>query len=281
MATIKVAPDKIRFTDSSSNTADLKIDASGAFDFNKGIVAAEGIFTASVDVDPSGSFSLETNYADVSCTRLMLDDDQGTETCAYIKAPATVTPYDLTFPAAQAGISDYLINNGSGVLSWSYGVPPGMIFPYVSTSSPTGFRYCNGDAISRTDFADLFAVIGTAFGNGNGSTTFNVPDLRGKFLRGVDAGSGYDPDRDSRTALNGGNAGNNVGSYQAHMVASHYHQEGGDEHRTGTQQCDGTSFLEGQVTVNTGYGFDNRTTGSTGGNETRPKNISVTYIIKL
>lgn len=73
--------------------------------------------------------------------------------------------------------------------------PIGAVQPYAGASAPTGWLMCNGQAVSRTTYAGLFAIIGTAFGAGNGTTTFNVPDLRGEFMRGVDAGRNVDPGR--------------------------------------------------------------------------------------
>ena len=63
--------------------------------------------------------------------------------------------------------------------------PSGMISAYGGSVAPTGWLICDGSAVSRTDYADLFNVIGTNFGAGDGSTTFNIPDLRGKFAEGV------------------------------------------------------------------------------------------------
>jgi microcystin-dependent protein len=60
------------------------------------------------------------------------------------------------------------------------GVNTGIIIPWGSTSVPSGFLECNGSAVSRATYAALFAVIGTTYGAGNGSTTFNVPDLTDK-----------------------------------------------------------------------------------------------------
>ena len=68
----------------------------------------------------------------------------------------------------------------------------GFIFPFSGTSVPTGFLLCDGSAVSRTTYATLFAVIGTVWGVGNGSTTFNLPDGRGKSFLGADAGKGDD-----------------------------------------------------------------------------------------
>lgn len=63
--------------------------------------------------------------------------------------------------------------------------PLGVINPFGGANAPEGWLLCDGQAISRADYADLFAVIGTAFGSGDGSTTFNIPDFRGEFLRGA------------------------------------------------------------------------------------------------
>lgn len=63
--------------------------------------------------------------------------------------------------------------------------PIGSIIPFGGTTAPDGFLLCQGQAVSRTTYAELFAVIGTAFGTGDGSTTFNVPDLRGKVPVGL------------------------------------------------------------------------------------------------
>lgn len=66
----------------------------------------------------------------------------------------------------------------------------GVIKMFGGSSAPTGYLMCNGDAVNRTTYADLFAVIGTSFGSGDGSTTFNVPDMRGRAPIGVGTGTG-------------------------------------------------------------------------------------------
>jgi microcystin-dependent protein len=65
-------------------------------------------------------------------------------------------------------------------------IAPGLVLPYAGSTSPEGWLLCHGQAVSRTTFAMLFSVIGTTFGAGNGSTTFNVPDARGRVIAGVD-----------------------------------------------------------------------------------------------
>lgn len=67
------------------------------------------------------------------------------------------------------------------------GVSTGSILPYGNTTAPTDYLLCNGAAVSRTTYTALFGVINTSFGAGDGSTTFNVPDMRGKFVLGQSA----------------------------------------------------------------------------------------------
>lgn len=73
--------------------------------------------------------------------------------------------------------------------------PTGAVEAYAGATAPAGWLLCNGQAVSRTTYAALFALVGTTYGAGNGSTTFNVPDLRGEFIRGVDGGRNVDPSR--------------------------------------------------------------------------------------
>lgn len=80
---------------------------------------------------------------------------------------------------------------------------PGDIVFHAKSTAPSGFLKANGAAVSRTTYADLFAEIGTAFGAGDGSTTFTLPDLRGEFLRGWDDGRGVDASRAFGSAQGG------------------------------------------------------------------------------
>ena len=66
----------------------------------------------------------------------------------------------------------------------------GTILPTVATSAPNGWLLCDGTAVSRTTYANLFTLVGTTFGAGNGTTTFNLPDPRGRSVIGVGQGSG-------------------------------------------------------------------------------------------
>jgi microcystin-dependent protein len=148
-------------------------------------------------------------------------------------------------------------------------VPVGTIISYAGNIVPSGWLVCDGSEISRGTYSDLFIAMGVSWGEGDGSTTFNLPDLRGRFLRGVDEGAGNDPDRSSRTALNtGGNTGDNVGSYQNDQFKSHNHGI-----------TTGGSFGN-QVLRKDGSSSTSTSTNNAGGTETRPKNAYVYFIIK-
>ena len=94
-------------------------------------------------------------------------------------------------------------------------VPPGAILPYGGTVAPPGFLLCDGTEVLQDTYPRLFDAIGNGFGSSS-AFTFRVPDLRGRFMRGVDGTAGNDPNSSSRSAIYpGGNVGNKVGSLQA------------------------------------------------------------------
>ncbi len=77
----------------------------------------------------------------------------------------------------------------------SIDLPAGSVMPYAGTSEPSGWLFCYGQAISRATYAALFSAIGTAYGAGDGSTTFNIPDLRGRVVAGQDDMGGTSANR--------------------------------------------------------------------------------------
>ena len=169
--------------------------------------------------------------------------------------------------------------------------PSGFIMPFAgdSTKVPNGWLLCDGREISRSQYSALYAVILDNWGRGNNSTTFNIPDLRGQFLRGVSYNSGSDPDSSSSVnngidgkryaKYNGGNIGNKVGSYQKDTIVLHNHGIASRIGPFGTIDINfpnvgqGDSRYPGTVT--------NVPVQNTGGNETRPKNAYVNYLIKF
>jgi microcystin-dependent protein len=85
----------------------------------------------------------------------------------------------------EPGAVDYKVVSGRPTIPDA--VPTGSVFPTALSAAPDGYLLCDGSAVSRTTYAALFAAIGTTYGTGDGSTTFNVPDLIGRVVAGVDA----------------------------------------------------------------------------------------------
>lgn len=107
----------------------------------------------------------------------------------------------------------------------------GMVAPFATETPPDGWLECNGQSIVRSDYETLFTLIGTRFGAGDGQHTFNVPDLRGIFIRGWAHGSDNDPGRLERIATGyGGAEGDSVGSYQPDQMQGHSHPDLGHTH---------------------------------------------------
>lgn len=181
--------------------------------------------------------------------------------------------------------------------------PVGAITAYAGDTPPVGWLFCQGQEISRTAFSDLFGVIGTAWGQGNGSTSFRIPDLRGRFLRGVDNNMGVDNDAPLRTALYaGGNSGDNVGSYQNDATKKPNTPFSGNTDNDGEHihdfpvnstnspwteeihvQLRNDTYDGSVINFQTAEGGAHTHTLSItdgGDNETRPKNANVNYIIK-
>ena len=163
-------------------------------------------------------------------------------------------------------------------------VPAGTIITYGGLYAPPGYLLCDGSAPSRAAYPALFGAIETYWGYGDGGLTFNVPDLRGRFLRMGQYGSGRDPDVGSRTPCNpGGPAGDAIGTIQGSAMQWHVHylqrpchwgsqrkdsEYGGD--------CAGWSAADGN---SWDRGYDTDTRG--GSSENRPINAYVTFAIKV
>ncbi len=154
--------------------------------------------------------------------------------------------------------------------------PAGIILPYGGASAPSGALFCDGSTVSRTTYSNLYAIQGNAYGEGDGSTTFHLPDTRGRFIRGVDGGVGRDPDRSSRTASNtGGNTGDAIGSVQNDDYKSHNHIT----NTTSQINSDWGDVSGPTVFASNAVNADTQSSEPSGGNETRPKNLNCNYII--
>ena len=138
------------------------------------------------------------------------------------------------------------------------GVPVGAVAYFAQDVPPFGWLKANGAAVSRTVYANLFAAIGEHYGRGDGRTTFNLPDLRGEFIRSWDDGRAIDRNRA-------------LGSWQADEFRSH-------SHGIGVNRMPDTDRGSNSSTVSVD------TVGQTdpaGGIETRPRNIALLACIKI
>nr|BAR21143.1 phage tail fiber protein [uncultured Mediterranean phage uvMED]BAR38716.1 phage tail fiber protein [uncultured Mediterranean phage uvMED] len=210
----------------------------------------------------------------------------------------------LTLPASITN-GGFLQTDGSGNLSFQIvaGVPTSAVFCVAVATVPTGYLECNGNAVNRTTYAALFAIIGTNYGTGDGSSTFNLPDLRGEFVRGFDNGKGTDSGRSIASSQSAQNASHNhsisasgttsnkslTGSVQ--RISETFNNSGSASGVFSKQTGFNTNFTPGSPDHNDAGAFsidashDHTVTvsGTSGsqGNEARPRNIAMMYIIKV
>jgi len=131
-------------------------------------------------------------------------------------------------------------------------VPTGSIQMYAAASSPLGYLLCDGGAVSRATYADLFAVIGTTYGVGDGATTFNVPDLRGRAPIGAGAGVGLTPHALAATG------GAETVTLDSTMMPSHTHTSNANGGAgSGADPATGLAYSDGQNTAGAGLDATN------------------------
>ena len=195
-------------------------------------------------------------------------------------------------------------------------IPSGAIQMFARATPPSGWLKANGGEVHRLDYPELFSAIGTTFGAGDGSTTFNLPDLRGTFLRGLDDGRGLDAGRTLGSYQDSANLAHNHGVSDPghnHYVNDPSHQHGGSTagaggHAHGTRAVSigsGTwgqfsgGFVGDAATDGVGdhthnFATDWRGTGiwlsasgtgisiqNNGGAESRPRNVALLACIKI
>ena len=124
----------------------------------------------------------------------------------------------------DAKLHRLLLHNHSPDDIEKHSIVPGTVHAFAGDAEniPDGYLLCNGAAISRTDYAELFAAIGTIYGEGDEATTFNLPDFRGKFLRGYLDGTSAALGTAQEDAIRNieGNVGNILSAYTANYPSS-------------------------------------------------------------
>ena len=128
-----------------------------------------------------------------------------------------------------------IINNGQLL---SGGIPSGTVVPWSDSSIPSGFLECNGQAVSRSTYATLFGIIGTTYGAGNGSTTFNVPDLQDNVAVGKSGTKNLGSTGGANTVASSGNVGGSTANatLSTAQLASHTHPISGNGAGVGGNQ---------------------------------------------
>lgn len=154
------------------------------------------------------------------------------------------------------------------------GPEPGTVAHFAASTAPAGWLKCNGAAVSRAAYAALFAAIGTTYGVGDGATTFNLPELRGEFLRGLDDGRGID-------------TGRAIGTAQGQSITEHSHLQAfgplnGDGGRYG-KVATGINATQYSLTAgpNGDANYTSGVQGPTTGSENRPRNVAMLACIKF
>lgn len=201
----------------------------------------------------------------------------GHTVCTSATRPASPASGQMIY---ETDTSKVLIWNGTAWVDVYPVQPVGSLMAYAGGSAPSGWLLCDGTAVSRTTYADLFSVLSTTYGIGDGSTTFNVPDLRGRVPMGAGTGPGL------TTRSRGTTTGTETHTLTEAQIPSH-------NHSLGPGQSFGTNFggnAGGVATFGLNVGIINTNTyqgpyvvGYTGGgashNNVQPSTV-VNYIIK-
>ena len=188
-------------------------------------------------------------------------DNTGAATLTWGSLPATAikkyvgaSKVDVVAGDLKAGKIVHLDFDGTDFVLFSDGggsVPSGAIMDYAGSAAPTGWLMCAGQAISRTAYADLYAAIGTTFGTGDGTTTFNLPDLRGRVSAGKDNMGGTAASR--LTSGGSGVVGTTLGA-----------SGGGETHTLTTSEMPAHSHTQRGSNAGSGTGTNYSSTASAG-----------------
>jgi microcystin-dependent protein len=174
-----------------------------------------------------------SNLNQLSWSNLTIAEVIKVKNVAYVRQSTWTTAVRLIAVAFLIVIVTAL--NTSRVSAQAASNPPvGSVTAWAGpiNSIPNNYMVCDGRDLDRTQYKALFSAIGTTWG-GTAVNQFKIPDLRGLFLRGVDGGTGRDPDSGSRTPT-GTSAANNVGSLQPDKMQAHKHNDTGHAHNATT-----------------------------------------------
>jgi len=234
-----------------------------------GDIAVTGAGSITGNLSTAGNLSITSNRTSTSTTTGALVLSGGAGIAGNLNVGGTITTSTLPIGTSNTAVATTaFVQNNS--------IPTGGLMMWPTASAPSGYLLCNGSAVSRTTYAALFAVIGTTFGIGDNSTTFNLPNYTNRVP--VGAGGLY------ATAATGGS--------KDAIVVSHTHTatvtDPGHSHQTGSISAD-TGFGSARSTgtsgvatsnVTTGISVGISTTGSSGTDANMPPYLAINYIIK-
>jgi microcystin-dependent protein len=272
------------FKFSVSDTEILRITNSSSDVIIKPVVDAKDIIFQQRDgtevarIEDNGTFNVVTDKLAINATAI-------TSTASELNLLDGGTSVGSSITIADT--DGVVVNDGGTMKSVpasdfrTYIMPAGSVIPFAGSSAPTGFLLCDGSAISRSTYSDLFSAISTTYGSGDGSSTFNVPDLRGRVVAGQDDMGGSSANRltDQTGGLNGDTLGDTGGS-ETHtlttaQIPSHSHTVAAQQQVVSdSTNRGGSGQLGAAATI---------TTSSTGGggshNNVQPT-IILNYIIR-
>ena len=152
------------------------------------------------------------------------------------------------------------------------GIPTGTIVPWSASSVPSGFLECNGANVSRSTYSALFAVVGTTYGSGDGSSTFGLPDLQDNVAVGKSNNKALASTGGANTVASSGNVGGTTANatLSTPQLASHSHPGGGNSSPNSVRG-------QGQLNQNINPGFSGATTGNAGSGGGHSHNLSATF----
>ena len=223
--------------------------SAGAFTAN-GAITATGVITATGSVTASGGSFIATGNSPAGGTQTWFGQDVSGNTSVNIPTGKTFVIFANNSSSGFSVSTGGAVNASSAVLGSPTGgnegagtlnatgifvngapvgaAPTGSVMAFAGSSAPTGWLIADGSAVSRTTFAALFAVVGTAYGAGDGSTTFNLPDLRARSVAGFDSGNATGRLTANTAQGVSASALGNTGGEQAHSqtaaeMATHSH----------------------------------------------------------
>ena len=166
------------------------------------------------------------------------------------------------------------------------GIPTGTVVPWTAASVATGFLECDGTAVSRTTYAALFAIVSTTYGVGDGSSTFNLPDLQDNIAMGKSGSKSLASTGGANTVTSTGNVGGSTANatLAESQLASHSHGSGGNAGTNGNYGLAGHKFFSAGSTGSTGSGggHDHNMSATFSGDATSVLQpyLTLIYIIK-